>query len=141
MAQDQSAGQVTGDRQAALIAAATRARDHAYAPYSRYLVGAAILTDDGRIFSGVNVENASFGLTVCAERTAVFTAVSEGAQLVRAVAVCTENGVAPCGACRQVLSEFTEGDIPIWIVDGTGSVRATTLDTLLPDCFGPHHLK
>jgi cytidine deaminase len=122
-----------------LIEAACEARTRAYAPYSHYSVGAAVLTEDGRIFSGVNVENVSYGLTICAERTAVFKMVSEGARSIQAVAICTENGGSPCGACRQVLSEFA-GDVPVWLSDGAGNVRATTLHTLLPDHFGPEHL-
>ncbi len=125
-----------------LIAAAREVRGRAYAPYSRFTVGAALLADDGRIYTGVNIENASYGLTVCAERNAVGTMAASGGRRVLALAVCTENGVTPCGACRQVLSEFApdEGDIVIWIVDGAGSVRETTLRALLPDSFGPKHL-
>jgi cytidine deaminase len=125
-----------------LVAAACEARERAYAPYSKFFVGAAILAADGRVFTGVNIENASYGLTVCAERTAVGMMVSEGGRHIRAVAVCTENGVTPCGACRQVLSEFApeEGDVLVWIVDGKGAVRETTLAVLLPDDFGPRHL-
>lgn len=125
-----------------LIAAAREVRGRAYAPYSRFTVGAALLADDRRIYSGVNVENASYGLTVCAERNAVGAMALAGGRRVLALAVCTENGVTPCGACRQVLSEFApdEGDIVIWIVDRAGSVRETTLRALLPDSFGPRHL-
>lgn len=124
-----------------LITAACQVRERAYAPYSHYRVGAAVLTSDGRLFTGVNVENASYGLTNCAERTAVFKAVSEGAQRIVAVAVCTENGGSPCGACRQVLSEFVRGqDVPIWLSDAAGNVRETTMFSLLPDYFGPEHL-
>ena len=123
-----------------LLAAACAARENAYAPYSRYAVGAALLTADGRIFTGVNVENSSYGLTICAERTAVFKMVSEGVKEITAVAVCTENGGSPCGACRQVLSEFAPQDVPVWLSDTAGNVRHTTLYTLLPDHFGPEHL-
>lgn len=111
----------------------------AYAPYSNYAVGAALLMADGRIFTGVNVENASYGLTICAERTAVFKAVSEGARKIVAIAVCTENGGSPCGACRQVLVEFA-GDVPVFLSDAQGNTRQTTLYALLPDHFGPEHL-
>lgn len=128
------------DRQReALIQAAVAARAQAYAPYSKYPVGAALLTPDGRIFTGVNVENASYGLTICAERTAVFKAVSEGCRAFVAVAVATENAGSPCGACRQVLAEFA-GDVPVWLVNDKGHGRETTLFTLLPDHFGPEHL-
>ena len=123
-----------------LIQAAISVRKMAYAPYSNYAVGAAILVENGRIFTGVNVENASYGLTNCAERTAVYKAVSEGYQRVYAVVVATENAGSPCGACRQVLAEFA-GDVPVWLVDDSGNGRKTTLYTLLPDHFGPEHLE
>ena len=123
----------------ALISAACEARTRAYARYSHYDVGAAVLTGDGRIFTGANVENAVYGLTICAERAAVFTAVSAGHRRIKAIAVCTQNAGSPCGACRQVLSEFA-GDIPVWLVDGEGNVRETSQSALLPDQFGPEHL-
>lgn len=122
-----------------LIAAAQAARKQAYVPYSHYAVGAALLGADGRIYSGCNVENASYGLSNCAERTAVFKMVSEGVREILAVVVCTVNAGSPCGACRQVLSEFA-GDVPVWLVDEMGNGRQTTLYTLLPDHFGPEHL-
>ncbi len=130
---------VSAKQKEELISAACAAREQAYAPYSRYNVGAALLADDGRIFSGVNVENVSYGLTICAERTAVFTAATAGVRKILAVAVCTENAGSPCGACRQVLHEFA-GDIPVWLVDAENNVRETSLGTLLPDHFGPEHL-
>ena len=122
-----------------LIAAAYAVRQLAYAPYSHYPVGAALLTENGRIFTGVNVENASYGLTICAERTAVGKMVSEGVQKIVAVAVCTANGGSPCGACRQVLSEFA-GDVPVYLVDDEKNVQEMTLHQLLPHHFGPAHL-
>ena len=130
---------VENEQREALFVAARLARLHAYAPYSHYPVSAAILAEDGRIFTGVNVENASYGLTVCAERIAVFKAASEGVRRILAAVVITENGGSPCGACRQVLSEFA-GDIPVWLGDAQGNMRQTTLYTLLPDHFGPEHL-
>lgn len=130
---------LTNEDRNALVAAACEIRQRAYAPYSKFQVGAAVLTVDGRIFAGVNVENASYGLTVCAERTALGSAVTAGAQGIVAAAVCSDNGAAPCGACRQVLGEFA-GDIPIWLVDAEGAIRQTTLYTLLPDHFGPEDL-
>lgn len=126
-----------------LIAAACAAQPRAYAPYSNFRVGAALLSADGRVFTGVNIENASYGLTVCAERNAVGALVdAEGREMV-ALAVCTDNGVTPCGACRQVLAEFApaEGDVPVWLVDSAGDVRQTTLWTLLPDSFGEQDLR
>ncbi|MCA9932722.1 MAG: cytidine deaminase [Ardenticatenaceae bacterium] len=122
-----------------LISAACAARQFAYAPYSKYPVGAAVLGEDGRIYMGCNVENASYGLSNCAERTAVFNMVSAGVQRLLAVVVSTANAGSPCGACRQVLTEFA-GDVPVWLVDGEGNGRQTTLYALLPDHFGPEHL-
>ena len=130
---------VTDAQKKVLIEAACAVRGNAYAPYSNYKVGAAILVEDGRVFSGVNVENASYGLSICAERTAVFKAVSEGAKKILAVAICTANAGSPCGACRQVLVEFG-GDIPVWYVDTKGTVIETSLHKLIPDHFGPGHL-
>ena len=131
--------QVSEEEKENLIAAACEVRARAYAPYSHYAVGAALLAEDGRLFTGVNVENSSYGLTICAERTAVVKMVSEGGRHIVAVAVCTENGGSPCGACRQVLTEFA-GDVPVWLSDSNGNVRETTLYALLPDHFGPEHL-
>jgi len=123
---------ITDDQQTALIQAAIEVRAQAYAPYSNYPVGAALLMEDGRIITGVNVENASYGLSICAERTAVFKAISEGYRKLLAIAVVTDNAGSPCGACRQVLTEFA-GDVPVYLVDGMGNGRNTTLYTLLPD--------
>ena len=130
---------ITDAQRKELVAAACEARTLAYAPYSGYKVGAAILLPDGRIITGVNVENASYGLSNCAERTAIFKAVAEGMREILAVAVCTENGGSPCGACRQVLVEFA-GDIPVLLSDAEGEVHETTLYALLPRHFGPEHL-
>ncbi len=132
---------ITEAQRDALIAAACAARERAYAPYSHYTVGAALLAADGQIYQGVNVENASYGLTVCAERSAVFGMVTGGQQQILAIAVCTEKGGSPCGACRQVLSEFAADDMPIYICGRGGLVRQTTLGRLLPESFGPQHLK
>ncbi|MCA9971092.1 MAG: cytidine deaminase [Anaerolineales bacterium] len=130
---------ISDAQQQALIAAARDAQEMAYAPYSGYPVGAALLGGDGRIYTGCNVENASFGLSNCAERTAVFKMVSEGQHEILAVAVCTDNAGSPCGACRQVLVEFA-GDVPVYLVNRGGRGRATSLYALLPDHFGPEHL-
>ncbi|MBK7218824.1 MAG: cytidine deaminase [Candidatus Promineofilum sp.] len=99
---------ISPEQREQLMAAACAARSRAYARYSRFPVGAALLSDDGRLYTGVNIENASYGLTVCAERNAVGAMVNDGALRITAVAVCTDNGVTPCGACRQVLSEFVD---------------------------------
>jgi cytidine deaminase len=124
-----------------LIQAALHVRRWAYAPYSHYPVGAAILTSSGRLYDGVNVENAAYPSGICAERVAVFKAISEGERQVVAVVVVTENGGTPCGACRQVLSEFgLQADVII--ADASGNVvLETTVDQLLPGAFGPGHLK
>jgi cytidine deaminase len=123
-----------------LIDLAKQARKKAYAPYSHYKVGAALLGRSGKIYTGCNVENASYGHTVCAERTAVVKAVSEGEREFEAVAVVTKNGGSPCGACRQVLSEFSP-ELIIYIADKNGEYRTTTLKKLLPDSFTPAHLE
>ena len=130
---------VNDEQRTALIEAALAVRQQAYAPYSNYPVGAALLMEDGSIVTGVNVENSSYGLTICAERTAVGKAIAAGYRKIMAVAVATDNAGSPCGACRQVLTEFA-GDVPVYLVDATGNGRDTTLYTLLPDHFGPEHL-
>ena len=119
-----------------LIDAALAARGRAYAPYSKFLVGAAVLAEDGVITTGANVENASYGLTICAERVAVSAAVSAGARSLAAVAVVTSGGASPCGACRQVLAEFGSGmDVVLVDADDPTNIRTTTLDQLLPEQF------
>jgi deoxyribose-phosphate aldolase len=118
----------------ALLAAATTARARAYAPYSSFSVGAALRAGSGRIYAGANVENASSGLTVCAERVAIWKAVSEGERRIEALAVITEGGATPCGACRQVLVEF-EADLPVLVADTDGNAWMTSLVVLLPDAF------
>lgn len=102
--------------QADLIKKALAVRERAYAPYSKFLVGTALLTEDGQTFVGCNVENASYGLTICAERSAVFAAITAGQRKLTHLALASVGGVAPCGACRQVLSEFAP-DLVIWLVD------------------------
>ena len=130
---------ITDEQRDALIRAACEVRENAFAPYSNYKVGAAVLAENGRIFTGVNVENATYGLTICAERTAVFNAVTTGQKRITAVAVCTENAGSPCGACRQVLVEFG-GDIPVWITNPHGETRQSSTYNLLPDHFGAKDL-
>ncbi len=124
---------------AELIRMAAEARERAYAPYSGFAVGAALLTRSGRVFVGCNVENASYGLTICAERVAVFRAVCAGEREFEAIAVVTANAVSPCGACRQVLREFS-ADMRVIIADTSGHQRESTLDQLLPDGFAPRDL-
>jgi cytidine deaminase len=122
-----------------LIQLALAARKNAYAPYSNYQVGAALLTASGQVFTGCNVENAVFPLCTCAERTAVVKAASEGQREFVAIAIATRNGGSPCGSCRQVLREFAP-HIRILLSDDTGHVREFTLDQLLPESFGPESL-
>lgn len=117
-----------------LIAAAIEARRNAHAPYSRFPVGAAVRTRSGRIYVGCNVENASSGLTVCAERVAIWSAVAQGETEFEAVVVVTDPGSTPCGACRQVMSEFAQ-DLPILVADSAGHAWQTSLLALLPDPF------
>lgn len=124
-----------------LIATALEARQRAYAPYSGYAVGAALLTASGRIFSGVNVENAAYPTSICAERVAVFKAVSEGERQFTAIAVATANGGMPCGACRQVLAEFGL-EIVVLVVNAQGEIiRQVRVADLLPQAFGSSDLK
>ncbi len=123
-----------------LIEAARQARKYAYVPYSHYPVGAALKTKSGRVFTGANIENASFPLTICGERTAVFKAVSEGEREFEVLALVTDNGGSPCGACRQVLAEFGL-DTVVLICDGEGRlVHEMTVAELLPEAFTPKHL-
>ena len=131
---------LSGELTATLLAAARAAAQNAYIPYSAFPVGAAILTEDGTVVSGCNVEIVSYGLTVCAERNAVFSAVAAGHKQVRAVAVSAPlaPGTTPCGACRQVLNEFKPVDADlIVILDEKAGPRFTTIAALLPDAFGP----
>jgi len=125
----------------ALVARAREARQWAYAPYSRYAVGAALLSASGKIYDGVNIENAAYPVTICAERTAIFKAVSEGERDFEAMAVVTANGGAPCGMCRQALSEFGQDTLVI-IAGPEGDIhREVTVAELLPGAFGPEHMK
>ncbi len=122
-----------------LIEKAGEARMRAYAPYSNYSVGAALLTADGKVFTGCNVENAVYPLGLCAERVAIFKAVSEGHRDFLAIAIVTKNGGSPCGSCRQVMHEFAP-EMRVVIADETGHVRETTVAELLPDSFGASDL-
>ena len=123
------------------IKEAEKARKRAYTPYSKFKVGAAVLSVDGEIFTGCNIENASFGLAVCAERVAIFKAISEGSTKFEAVAVIgdTDKPCSPCGACRQVISEFGE-DIPLIMANLKGDVKIKKIKELLPEAFGKKDL-
>ena len=132
---------MTDEERHDLIDQANEARRHAYAPYSNYPVGAALRTKSGRVFTGINVENAAYPTSMCAERTAVFKAVSEGEREFDAIAVVTDNGGSPCGSCRQVLAEFGQ-DTTVLIANGEGELlQETTVKDLLPGAFTPEQLK
>jgi cytidine deaminase len=125
----------------ALIDLANTARQRAYVPYSNYPVGAALRTKTGRVFTGVNVENAAYPQTMCAERVAVFKAVSEGEKEFEVISVVTENGGSPCGGCRQVLAEFGLDTI-VLLADRNGSLlKEMTVKELLPEAFMPEDLE
>ncbi len=126
-----------------LFELAMEARKNAYAPYSGYQVGAALVTEDGSVYTGCNVENASYGATNCAERTAIFKAVSEGHRRIKMIAIAggagdDTNFAPPCGICRQVMREFSDpAELKIYLGDGKGSLKSFTLKELLPESFGP----
>jgi cytidine deaminase len=122
-----------------LIANARAARERAYAPYSNFKVGAALLGKSGRVYTGCNVENAAYSHTTCAERTAIFKAVSEGEREFKMIAVVTENGAYPCGTCRQVMMEFAP-DMTAIIADTKGNARLAIVRDLLPAGFTPEQL-
>lgn len=128
------------DERDRLVARAVQAREKAYAPYSRYRVGSALLTVSGKIYDGANIENAAYPTGMCAERVAVFKAVSEGEMDFVAIVVVTENGGTPCGACRQVISEFGL-DTMVYIATPDGKVHAgATIAEMLPSAFRPTDL-
>lgn len=131
---------ITKQQRDKIVTEALEVRKKAYAPYSKYAVGAALLTLEGNIYRGVNVENAAYPTSMCAERTAVFSAVAGGERSIAAIAVASANGGAPCGACRQVLSEFGL-DTLVLVVDEQGEVVIEkTVAELLPDAFTPADL-
>ncbi len=124
-----------------LVAAARVARENAYAPYSKYRVGAAAMAKSGKVYTGCNIENAAYPSGLCAERVAIFKAVSEGEREIAAIAVVTSNLGSPCGACRQVLSEFAADDAMIVLAQARGNRRKKfSMKQILPDRFGPEHL-
>ncbi|KAK7048281.1 cytidine deaminase [Favolaschia claudopus] len=147
------------EQRESLIKAAFEAKQQTYSPYSKFPVGAALMAADGRIFKGANIENASYGGTICAERTAIVKAVSEGTRSFVALAVVTDvpSTISPCGMCRQVIREFCAQDMPILLIPGdypkppghdsegkpgiiAGGIKETSIGELLPDSFGPEHL-
>jgi cytidine deaminase len=134
-------GKLTDDERQALIDLASEARRRAYAPYSNYQVGAALRTRSGRIFTGCNIESAAYPTSMCAERVAIYKAVSEGEKEFEVIAVVTVNGGTPCGGCRQVMAEFGL-DTLVLVANGEGRlVQETTVARLLPGAFTPKDLK
>lgn len=131
---------ITTEERKQLVNTALEARKRAYAPYSHYLVGAALMTKGKKIFTGCNIENASYPLTVCGERVAMFKAVSEGCKDFDTIVIATRNGGSPCGACRQVMAEFAL-DMKVIVVDENGetTLEATAAE-LLPEAFTPANL-
>ena len=127
-----------------LLEAARKAKEKAYAPYSHFHVGAAVLTETGKLYSGCNVENTSYGLTVCAERNAIFQMVADGEQRIAEILVLgdTEEFLPPCGACRQILREFAgpDGNLRVIVVNLDGDIRTFTIAELLPEGFTPDQL-
>ncbi len=125
-----------------LIQYSIAAREKAYVPYSKFKVGAALFTNKGTVYTGCNIENASYGLSNCAERTALFKAISEGEYEIEALAVVadTKGPVAPCGACRQVIAEFCKPEMKIYLANVKGDVQETTVAQLLPGAFSSEAL-
>jgi len=125
-----------------LIVESKKAREQAYVPYSKFPVGAALLAEDGTIYHGCNIENSAYSMTNCAERTAFFKAVSDGVRSFKALAVVadTEGPVSPCGACRQVIAEFCDGSMPVYLTNLNGDVEETTVAKLLPGAFSKEDL-
>ncbi len=132
---------LTQQEKQSLVDLANTARQRAYVPYSNYRVGSSLRTKSGRVFTGANVENAAYPQTMCAERIAIFKAVSEGEKEFEVISVVTDNGGSPCGGCRQVMAEFGLDTI-VLMADGTGRiVKETTVRELLPEAFTPEHLE
>ena len=126
-----------------LVGKAIEAKSIAYAPYSNFHVGAALLTEDDKLYTGANIENASYGLTVCAERTAAFKAILDGERKFKAIAVAgnTDEYLPPCGACRQVLLELCGKDLDVHLVNSKNEIKTFKLNELIPFSFGDEHLK
>ncbi len=132
---------LTDELKETLVQSALAVRQWVYVPYSNYPVGAALLSKSGRIYDGVNIENASYSLTICAERTAIFKAVSEGEHDFEAIAVVTRDGGSPCGACRQVMAEFGLATVVLIANESGEVVWETTVEELLPGAFLPSNLQ
>jgi cytidine deaminase len=125
-----------------LIEQAKNAREKAYVPYSKFQVGAALLSSEGKVYHGANIENAAYSMTCCAERTALFKAYTEGDKQFKAIAVVadTKRPVPPCGACRQVISELCPPDMPVYLTNLKGDVHEILVKDLLPGAFSPEDL-
>jgi len=132
---------ISDEQKKELVHIANQVRKWAYVPYSHYQVGAALLTESGRIYEGVNVENAAFPVTNCAERTAIFTAVTNGEKDFKAIAVVTENGGMPCGACRQVMAEFSLDMLVIVADENEKIIEEKRVSEILPGAFTPKDLQ
>lgn len=132
---------ISNEQKKELVRIANQVRKWAYVPYSNYPVGAALLTESGRIYEGVNVENAAYPVTNCAERTAIFTAVTNGEKDFKAIAVVTENGGTPCGACRQVMAEFALDMLVIVADEQENILSEMKVSEMLPGAFTPKDLK
>ena len=132
---------LTAEVKRALLDKAIAYREMAYIPYSHYAVGAAVLAEDGLIYGGNNIENSAYPSGLCAERVAIFKAISEGNRKIEAIAVVTGNAGSPCGACRQVMREFAQLDMPVILGDDKGEIHfESTMDGILPRSFGPEDL-
>lgn len=133
---------ISQERVQELVGKAIEARSHAYTPYSKFNVGAVVIDETGKEISGCNVENASYGLSMCAERTAIFKAVSEGSKEIETVVVVgdTEGPISPCGACRQVIAEFAGDDFTLILANMDGETKVMTKEEMLPYGFSPKDL-
>lgn len=134
---------ISSEQKKALFEAALKVRNNSHSPYSGYKVAAAVLSAEGNIFAGVNVENASYGATICAERSAIFSAVTAGSKSISAVLVLTDSQEPwpPCGMCRQVISEFSKSDTSVFIANLSGIQKELSMAELLPFAFNDSHLK
>lgn len=135
------ASQELSEKEIELLENAHQARKNAYAPYSQYFVGSSLSTKEGKTFSGHNIENASYGLSMCAERTAIFNAITHGHQDIDTMVVVTKDGGMPCGACRQVMSEFNPNMQIIVANEDNTQISKVTLSDILPSSFGPDNLE
>lgn len=134
---------VTEQEKEKMVELAYQTMQNAYAPYSQYKVGAAVMAEDGTLFSGCNVENASYGITICAETTAICSMVAAGKKHIRAIAVIASGNqfATPCGRCRQFIREFSTPTTDIYLCDNTKTIcKTTTIDELLPFSFGPEYI-